>query len=287
MLEQIAENFSGTLAVAARAEDTGEVLSLDWDRVMPTASVIKLAILAEAFRQDDAGLLSLDEPVTLEAANQVGGSGVLKDLAAGLTLPLVDYATLMIIVSDNSATNVLIDRLGGVETVNDFMANGLGLDSILLRRKVTIGQPPEPGVTRPPLGQASPRHLMELVGMIWGRTLVSPRASERMLGILGRQNYLDQVPRLLDCELLGERTTPPDGIAVANKTGTVEGTRADAGLLLLRGRAVSYAVMSAGSVDTALYPDHEGMLTNAAAGAAIAEHFWPGPGRPPMRAAVR
>jgi beta-lactamase class A len=288
MLEQIAEKFSGTLAVAARAEDTGEVLALNWDLVMPTASVIKLPILAEVFRQEAAGSLSLDEPVTLSEANRVGGSGVLKDLAPGLTLPLIDYATLMIIVSDNSATNVLIDRIGGVSAVNDFMASGLGLDTILLRRKVNIGMPLAPGVTRPPLGEASPRQLMDLAGMIWQRKLVSPRASERMLGILGRQNHLDQVPRLLDCELLGERTEPPpDSIAVASKTGMVDGTRADAGLLLLRGRVVSYAVMSAGSADTALYPDHEGLLTNAACGVAIARHFWPGPGQPPLRAVVR
>lgn len=284
MLEQIADNFSGVLAVAARAEDTGEVLAHDWDRVMPTASVIKLPILAEVFRQDEAGDLSLHEPVTLDEANRVGGSGVLKDLAPGLTLPLIDYATLMITVSDNTATNTLIDRLGGVETVNRFMTEALGLETIRLRRKVNIGITPEPGVSRPPLGEASPRHLMELAGLIWRRELVSPVASEQMLNILGRQHYLDQVPRWLDCEVLAGRTDPPDGIAVASKTGMVEGTRADAGLLLLRGRAVSYAVMSAGSADTTLHPDHDGLLANAAAGVAIAERFWPGPGRPPVRA---
>jgi beta-lactamase class A len=283
-LEQIAENFSGVLAVVALAEDTGEVLALDGDRVMPTASVIKLAILAEVFRQEQAGDLSLSEPVTLGEANRAGGSGVLKDLSAGLTLPLLDYATLMITVSDNTATNMLIDRLGGIAAVNRFMGEELGLETITLRRKVTIAPAAEPGGSRPPLGAASPRQLAELVSLIWQRRLVSPRASEHMLAILGRQQYLDQVPRLLDCHLLATQAEPPAGIAVANKTGMADGARADAGLLLLHGRAVSYAVMSA-SLDTTLHADHDGMLANAAAGVAIAERFWPGTGRPPVRAA--
>jgi hypothetical protein len=104
-----------------------------------------------------------------------------------------------------------------------------------------------------------------------------------MLAILGRQQYLDQVPRLLDCHLLSPQAGPPPGIAVANKTGMAEGARADAGLLLLGGRAVSYAVMSV-SQDTTLHADHDGMLANAAAGLVIAEHWWPGAGRPPVRA---
>lgn len=283
-VEQVAENFTGVLAVAARAEDSGEELALDWDRVMPTASVIKLAILAEVFRQEDAGALSLGEPITLDEANRAGGSGVLKDLSAGLTLPLVDYATLMITVSDNSATNALIDRLGGVEAVNRFMGQVLGLETIRLNRKVTIAPSADPAGGRPPLGEASPRHLMELVSLIWQRKLVSPRASEHMLRILGRQQYLDQVPRLLECQLLATRTEPPAGIAVANKTGMADGARADAGLLLLSGRPVSYAVMSV-SLDTTLHADHDGMLANAAVGVVIAERLWPGPGRPPVRAA--
>jgi beta-lactamase class A len=282
-LRRVMADFSGVLAVAARAEDTGEVLAVDADRVMPTASVIKLAILAEVFRQEDAGALSLREPITLQEANRAGGSGVLKDLSAGLTLPLLDYATLMITVSDNTATNTLIDRLGGVAPVNHFMADVLGLATIQLNRKVTIPASAEPGGPRPPLGLGSPRHLMELASLTWQRRLVSPRASEQMLSILGRQHYLDQVPRLLDCHPLSPSAGPPAGIAVANKTGMADGARADAGLLLLGGRAVSYAVMSV-SADTSLHPDHDGMLANAAAGVAIAERFWPGPGRPPVRA---
>jgi beta-lactamase class A len=282
-LRQVADRFGGVLAVAARAERTGEVLALDADRVLPTASVIKLAILATVFRQEQAGALSLQEPVMLDEANRVGGSGVLKDLAAGLTLPVLDYATLMITVSDNTATNTLIDLLGGVAPVNRFMAE-LGLDTITLSRKVTFAAPPGAGGTsRPPLGQASPRHLMGLAGLIWRRGLVSAAASERMLDILGRQHYIDQVPRFLDCDVLAAQNEPPRDIVVANKTGMVDGTRADAGLLVLRGEAVSYAVMSAGSADTALHADHDGLLANAAAGVVIAERFWPGPGRPPVR----
>jgi beta-lactamase class A len=281
-LRRLSESFSGVLAVAARAEDTGEFLALDPDRVMPTASVIKLAVLAEVFRQDQAGSLSLGERIVLDEGNRVGGSGVLKDLSAGVALSVLDYATLMIVVSDNTATNMLVDRVGGVGAVNRFVREQLGLETIALHRKVSFAGPAEPG-SRPLLGEASPRHLMELVSLMWQRKLVSPRACDGMLAILGRQHFLDQVPRFLDCDLLAQESRPPKGIAVACKTGMVDGTRADAGLLLLRGRAVSYAVMSAGCADTALHADHDGLLANAAAGRILAEHFWPGPGRAPVR----
>jgi beta-lactamase class A len=281
-LRELSAGFSGVLAVAARAQDTGEFLALDPDRVMPTASVIKLAVLAEVFRQEHAGSLSLGERIVLDESNRVGGSGVLKDLSPGVALSVLDYATLMIVMSDNSATNVLIDRVGGVGAVNRFVGGQLGLETIALHRKVSFTAL-EPASSRPFLGEASPRHLMELMSLIWQRKLVSPRACDEMLAILGRQHFLDQVPRFLDCGLLADESRTPNGIAVACKTGMVDGIRADAGLLLLRGRAVSYAVMSAGCADTTLHADHEGILANAAAGRILAEHFWPGPGHAPVR----
>jgi beta-lactamase class A len=281
-LRGLSESFSGVLAVAARAEDTGEFLALAPDRVMPTASVIKLAVLAEVFRQEHAGSLSLGERIVLDESNRVGGSGVLKDLSPGVALSVLDYATLMIVMSDNSATNVLIDRVGGVGAVNRFVGGQLGLETIALHRKVSFTAL-EPASSRPFLGEASPRHLMELMSLIWQRKLVSPRACDEMLAILGRQHFLDQVPRFLDCDLLADESRGPNGIAVACKTGMVDGIRADAGLLLLRGRPVSYAVMSAGCADTTLHADHEGILANAAAGRILAEHFWPGPGHAPVR----
>jgi beta-lactamase class A len=300
-LRELAENFSGVLAVAARAEDTGELVTLDPDRVMPTASVIKLAVLAEVFRQAQAGRFSLEERVPLGERNRAGGSGVLKDLSPGLALTVRDYATLMITVSDNTATNTLIDLLGGVDPVNRFVRGQLGLTTITLHRKVSFPGPPEPAgdagdaapggdaapagdaEPRPPLGEASPRHLMELVSLMWRGELVSPRASAEMLAILGRQQFLDQAPRLLACDVSASGPDARQGVTVACKTGMVDGTRADAGLLRLRERAVSYAIMTDGCPDTGLYTDHEGMLAGAKAGRILAGRFWPGPGPAPVR----
>jgi len=141
----------------------------------------------------------------------------------------------------------------------------------------------DPASSRSFLGEASPRHLMELVSLIWKRKVVSPQACDEMLAILGRQHFLDQVPRFLDCGLPVAHGGPSEGIAVACKTGMVDGIRADVGLLALRGRAVSYAVMTAGCADTTMHHDHEGLLVNAGVGRILAEHFWPGPGHPPVR----
>ena len=101
----------------------------------------------------------------------------------------------MITVSDNTATNTLIDRLGGVDPVNRFVAGELGLDTISLRRKISFGARPAGAGPRPPLGEASPRHLMELISLMWRGGLVSPRASGQMLAILGRQNIKEMLNR--------------------------------------------------------------------------------------------
>ena len=109
---------------------------------MPTASVFKLPVLVEVFRQAVAGVLDLDERVTLRAEDVVMGSGILRDFGPGLQPSLRDLAMMMIIVSDNGATNLLLDRVGGPQRVNATM-RALGLDSILIRRRIAFDELPD------------------------------------------------------------------------------------------------------------------------------------------------
>jgi beta-lactamase class A len=187
-LQRLAAGFDGTLAVAVREEVTGETIELNAEREMPTASTIKLAVLVTVFEQGRTGALSLEDRRPIREEERVGGSGVIKEFAAGTELTIRDLATLMIVVSDNMATNLPIDAVGGVERVNGFVHETLGLRAITLRRKLMFSG------GRGHLAVAAPRDLAALMSGLHAGRIVSPQASEQMLSMLARQQYLDQVP---------------------------------------------------------------------------------------------
>jgi beta-lactamase class A len=279
-LVALADAFDGVLTVAARDEATGDMVALDADRAMPTASVIKLAVLAAVFDRAHAGGLSLGDRIAVDDQQRVGGSGVVKELSAGTRLTIRDLATLMVVVSDNMATNLLIDVAGGVEAINRYVGDELGLPTVTLRRKLMFSG------GRGHLALAAPRDLAELMSRMQGGRLVSPEASHEMLGMLARQQYLDQVPRLFDREVLGDdsEVRQSQRLRVACKTGMIDGVRADAGVIWLDGRAVSYAVMSESSGDRGRDLDSDAQLVNAEAGWILISHLWPGQGPPPLAA---
>ncbi|HKG92113.1 MAG TPA: serine hydrolase [Gemmatimonadaceae bacterium] len=134
-LAALARQTSGVLGVAAVDLVTGERFGVNDTLQFPQGSAIKVPILLELLRQSEAGQLRLDERVTLRAADQVGGDGVLRFFADGASsLALRDLATLMVVLSDNTATNVLIDRVG-MERVNATVA-ALGAAHTRLQRKM-------------------------------------------------------------------------------------------------------------------------------------------------------
>jgi beta-lactamase class A len=276
-LERLARAFDGTLAVCARDETTGATVNLESDREMPTASVIKLAVLVTVFERARARELSLDDRRAIRDRERIGGSGVIKELSAGTELSIRDLATYMVVVSDNMATNLLIDAAGGVEAVNRFVHDELRLPAITLHRKLM--EPAGSG----PLALAAPRDLVALLGGLLAGRVVSPAASQEMLGMLARQQYLDQVPRLFDRAQLVDDSGGDGRIRVACKTGWIDGVRADTGVVWFDSRPVSYAVMSETAGDGGRELDADPQLVNAEAGWILVRHLWPaGAGRPPL-----
>ncbi|MEK6571253.1 MAG: serine hydrolase [Bacteroidota bacterium] len=136
-LQNLTSGYGGVIGAAAKDMRTGRTVLVNADSLFPTASVIKLPILVELFHQAHEGKLSLDREIKLEDSVKVSGSGVLQFLKAGETLQLIDVATLMIILSDNTATNLVIDQLGQthdekLDAVNNRMhALGLGHTRLL------------------------------------------------------------------------------------------------------------------------------------------------------------
>jgi len=276
---ELAAGFDGRLSVAAVNMRTQEEALLDADQVWGTASTIKLAILAELFRQVRAGQLLLSTRIALQRGDQVGGSGILKDVQPDLQLTLQDLATLMVVLSDNTATNMLISVVGGVAPVNACMRD-YGLDSITLHRPVSFEHVGD-DVRR--LGEANARDLMRFAVLLGKEELVDAASSQQMLAILRRQQYLDQVPRFFDYNPFAVELGAKQELVVACKTGFFPGTRADVGLLSdAEGPLVAYCVMSQEATDRSMGVDNAGSVVVGLAGRLLLQAWWSGP-VPPLQ----
>jgi beta-lactamase class A len=262
----------GEIALAATNLATGEEVGRHAERPMPTASVFKLPLLVEVYRQAEAGDLDLEERVTLRAEDAELGSGILRDFAPGLQPTLHDLAMMMIIVSDNSATNLLLDRVGGPRRVTAMMRD-LGLSSIVVHRRIEFNEATAGGR----VAEAAPRDLMRLVASLAREELVSPAASRAIRAILSRQRYLEQAPRFVAYGPYAAEFGKTQVIEVFNKTGMMDGLRADTGLITLgEGVVIAYsAVNNPGDDDTNRH-EHPGDITNGLIGRVLVEYWWPG-----------
>ena len=275
-LDAILAQAGGDLALAAMNLTTGEELARNDERPMPTASVFKLPLLVEVFRQSEAGTLDLDERVTLRAEDVVMGSGILRDFSPGLQPTLRDLATMMVIVSDNSATNLLLDRVGGPQQVNATMRE-LGLASIVVHRRIVFGEI----TTNGSLAEAAPRDLMRLMVMLAREELVSPEASRAMLAILRRQRHLEQAPRFVAFRPYAGDFGLPQPIAIGNKTGFMNSLRADTGLITIDPDVrIAYSVVNDTGTDDTYRHEHPGDIVNGLIGRMLVEYWWPGEWNP-------
>lgn len=205
--------FPGVVGLYARDLRSGEELAIDADRRFPTASVIKVAVMVEAFHAFEEGRLARDERFVLNKEDVVGGSGILHALEPGHALSAIEAVRLMMALSDNTATNLLVDRLG-VKAIDARLAGAYGLKDTLLFRATFRGGRAEvhPELEREfGLGMTTPREIATLVARIAEGKAVSPAASAEMLAILRGCQDRNAIPRRL----------PPDAV-VANKTGTDE-----------------------------------------------------------------
>lgn len=273
-LGRIAQRFSGTLALAARNLKTGEEVALDAGQLLPTASTIKVCILAEVFHQRAEGRLAIDERLPMTASDQVGGSGVLWRLNPGLEPTIHDLCMLMIIKSDNTATNMITDRVGGVDVINRRMRETYGLNETAYHTRVDF-QKIGNDVRR--FAESTPNDLMRLMALLARGEVVSPEASRDMLAILRRQQYLDQFPRYLNYNPYAEEIGLPVTMRVQNKTGFFPGTGVDIGVVSLPDDVdIAYAVFAHGSRDHTVAAETESYVTNGLVGRALIGYWWPG-----------
>lgn len=220
------EGFPGVAGVCVHdlTEDYG--FSVLGDEVFPTASTIKIHILTQLLLRAERGELDLDERMTITSDAHVPGSGVLTYLGEPIELPLLDIATLMIMVSDNTATNICID-LAGIEGTNDLI-EGLGLTKTVLRRKMQDHE----AVARGEENVSTPRECVEMLRLLY-EGQPTPAVAEQCLSILKKRKsatlFSSAIPRT---------------IPLANKPGGMARVRCDAGIVYLERRPYAMAVMT-------------------------------------------
>lgn len=271
-IDRVREQFSGRLGVAATNLATGEEVFVEETHPFPTASTVKVPVLYELFRLAESGVLSLSDRIEVKDSDIVRGSGVLRDLQTGLNPTIHDLAMLMIIVSDNTATNMCIELAGGPAAITESM-HAIGLDSIVVHRKITFDSV---SGDRKWLAEAAPIDLMRLSGLIGKEEAVSPEASRGMLAIMRRQHSLIQFPRFLGYNPYAAESGEEQPYWIANKTGSVTGVRADTGLVGLPGdQLISFCVMTEGSTQTGFTTENEGEIVNGKLGRILLEYWWP------------
>lgn len=215
-VQPLTDNVAGTVSVAyASLSDTNDACSIQADRQMRSASMIKLAILAEYLRETDVGMLSGEETYTLRASDIVGGTGSLQGRGAGYQTTLDGLARLMVCESDNVAANVLIDRMG-MDAINA-EASSLGLSSTVLERRMMDSAAMAAGRDN----YTSARDVARVLELIGSGRLVSREASDRALGWLEQQTDRAGIPAGV-----------PAGTTVGNKTGSLESARHDGAIVL-------------------------------------------------------
>ena len=281
-LDRIIDRFSGRIGFYARNLTTGEEIARDADTPYPTASVIKLAVLAEILRLSAAHELALDRRILMTAEDIVAGSGVLKEMMPGLEPTVRDLASLMIVVSDNTATNMLIDLAGGVDAVNHLTRDVLGLAGVTLYNRIDFDR--IEGEARK-LAEGTPRDLAGLVAALVDPATFGAEAADEAVRILRRQQFLDQVPRYLEVTSYSKELGLDESLWVASKTGFMPGTWVDAGMIRLPDdQRIVYCAATNGSTDESMSSEAEGAVANGLLGRLLVEYWWSSnTGVPPLR----
>lgn len=255
-LETLISKFSGKAAVDIRTKENESIVSYNENMVFPTASTIKIFVLGAVLEQVQAGVLSLDDEITMEASQQIGGSGILKEFKIGSLYSIKDTATAMIVLSDNTATNMLIDLVGGVGKVNEHIRkHGLNETKLLNRIEFeAIGDDVHN------LAVATANEFSRYLSLVLSKQVFNSELTEVMIDIMSRQQYLDQFPRYIPYNPYAKEVSVKQDIQIANKTGFFTGVRCDVGYLFLPSGTYIYSVLTKDCTDESFLAENEGTV---------------------------
>ena len=245
------KDFKGKVWIYAKNLDTGKEFALRGDEQVRTASTIKVPIMAETFRQVAGGKLNWTDEIILTKEKKVGGAGILHEFSDNTKIDLKTAVNLMIVLSDNTATNLVLDKVTS-DSVNAFM-DELGLKQTRSLRKVFGGGDSKILMSDERmklfgLGVSSPKDMVKLLEMIERGELVSKEASAEMIAILKRQQYKDGIGRNL-----------PDTVPSASKSGSLDRLRSDVGIIYTRRGRIAMAITVDDMAEVNYNPDNIGL----------------------------
>lgn len=225
-VEKVLQGFAGKAWIAAKNLNTGTTFHLKGDERVRTASTIKLPILVALHGEVSKGRVRWEDKLTVEKKTRAQGAGILVEMEDGHSLTVREASRLMIVVSDNTATNLILDKIG-IDTVNTWM-DQLGFNKTRSLAWIGGGTVSKARAgewnkradgTTYGIGVSTPLEMVQLLDRLNRGDIISPEASKEILGVLGRQQYKDGLGRGLR------------GSRVANKTGALDRLRSDVGIL--------------------------------------------------------
>lgn len=247
--------FEGTVSLYAKNLDTGDSIGIRASEPVRTASTIKLPIMMTVFDAVAKGKAKWTEPLTVTPGEKVSGSGILTAaFSDGVQLPLRDVVNLMIILSDNTATNMVLERFTA-DAVNHYL-DSIGIKATRSMRKV-LGDGPGAGHSaagklpenqKYGLGKSTPLDMVTLLEKLERGEAVSPEASKEMLAILRKCQDNTGVRRKLV------------GVPIANKTGALDALRSDVAIVYSKGGRIAMAITVDGMPKTDYTPENVGSI---------------------------
>ena len=249
-IEEVAEGLRGTLGVAVKNLGTGEKALVKGNTLFQLASVFKVPVIVTLYRQADAGKINLDDYIEMTDYARVPGSGVLRELTPGLKLKVRDYRTLMMMISDNTATDTIVNLVGKdnvndtmlelglqktkISSCRDLLFDFIGLGDVVPENRTiqlweeTVKKMLERTPSQPPRAKgkadnvSTPGEMMMLLEMIYKGEAASKGACDEIIGLMKKcQTGENRIWKYL----------PREKVELAHKTGTVRGVVNDAGIV--------------------------------------------------------
>ena len=265
VLAPLVKAHQGKVAIAVKNLTTGESWSTNADEPMPTASLCKFPVLIEVYQQVADGKVKLSDPIKVRKEDLVGGSGVLKYLfEPDTTITLHDAVRLMIGVSDNSATNLVLDKIGIGSTAKRMEIWGYPntkIHSKTYHRETSIAMDRS---RKFGLGSTTANDLVALLEKCHRGELVSPEASKEIIATLRLAQDTERMTRYLV-------DTP--GVSVAHKPGAVDDAKTDAGIIFFKGGPVALCVLTANNQDKGYAIDNAGNVFIGKVAKAVYDYF--------------
>jgi beta-lactamase class A len=261
-LASLADAHRGVVGYVVRDLDAGWELARQADEPFPTASLIKVPVLVTVFDLVEQGRLSLDDRLTVLPIDVVPGAGVLQHLHAGITITVRDAAWLMTTISDNTATNLLLDRLIIRRVWDKMEALGLPRTKVHSKSFLRSSSVAMDSSVKYGLGVTTAREMAHLFALLADGRAVSPAADSAMLDMLAANEDQQLLQRFVS------------GVRAPHKTGATDAVRTECTLWYLRSRVVA-CVLTRENADTRWIMDSEPQLLLARMGEAIVRAFAP------------